>query len=142
MKKNRLVADVQYDFLLMGIIAGIKEHRLAWILNQTGYFHFVKEPDIVLEFSDNTKIVISNYTDSSDLHQHYLVRNRLVSSNSPKNQLVLSELKEFDFFLKLHTSVDDFNFDPVISSLKSNPAINYLIKLDLSKVKHKENLLF
>ena len=142
MKKNKLVTDVSYDFYLIGIIANLKEHKIAWLINQTDYFHFIKAPDLVLEFANNIKIVISNFIDESDQYQHYLIKNRLISSNSPKNQFVIAELKEFDFLLKLQTSIDDFNFDPLISKLKNNSAIDYLVKLDLEKIKYKENLLF
>ncbi len=142
MKKRKLIADLTYDFELLGIIARIKDFKLAWHLNETGLFHFVKLPDVILDFSDNSRISISVFEDRSELYQYNLIQNKLTASNSPRNLLVLPELREFDFFLKLRSSVDDFDLDGLISSLRKNPAITYLVRLDLNKIKNKENLVY
>ena len=142
MKKNKLLAEVAYDFELIGIIARLKDHQLAWHLNESGLFHFVKGKDILVEFSDGTRISIANFEDRNEQSEYLLISNKLVAGNSPRNQMLLSELKEFDFFLKLRTSLDDFDTDQLISSLRKIPAISYLVKLDLTKIKQKENLVY
>lgn len=142
MKRRKLISGIEYDFDLLGIISGLKGFQLAWNLNQAGPFHFVKSSDIQLQFSDNSRIAITNFEDKSELYHYTLIQNKLVSSNTPRHHLFLSDLKEFDFFLKISTSVDDFDIDQLISSLRKCPVINYLVKLDLSKVKQKENLIY
>jgi len=87
-------------------------------------------------------MVISNFVCESEMHHHTLLRNRLVAGNVKTGQLLLPELQQFDFFLKLMTDVDEFDLDPLISSLKQIPVIDYLVKLDIEKIKQKENLLY
>ncbi len=142
MARKRLTPYVDFSFELVGIICNAKDHKLAWYLNNTGFFNFRRVADLRLEFNDNTKMLVSNFEDKTDQYQHTLLRNRLNVSNSMRNQFLIPELKEFDFFIKIETSIDDFDFDGLISSLKEIPLITYLVKLNVEKIKQKENLLF
>jgi hypothetical protein len=141
MKKTRLVTNFDYDFDLIGLVCNIREYQLAWHINQATHLHLVKTDDIALEFNNNTRMIISCYVDESELHQHHLLKNKLVAGNST-HKLMLPELREFDYFLKLESNLDDFDIDPLISDLKNIPAISYLVKLDVNLIKNKENLLY
>jgi hypothetical protein len=141
MKKKKLVTSISYDFHLLGIVCRAKEYRLAWHLNESGQFDLEKRGDIVIKFKDKSSLVISNYICESDFHLHTLLRNKLVKGNG-RNQLLLPELPQFDFFLKLHSQVIDFRLDEVISTIKEISVIEYLLKLDVEKIKQKENLLY
>ncbi len=115
---------------------------MAWHLNQSHHFNFFRVADQRLEFTDNSKFLISNFEDSSDQHHYYLLKNKLSVSNNLKNQYLLQELKEFDFFIKLESVVEEFDIDELISSLKKIEIITYLVKLNIEKIKQKDNLLF
>jgi hypothetical protein len=141
MKRKKLITNIVYDFDLLGIVCNAQEYKLAWHLNKTEFFDLEKRGDQVIKFKDKSSLVISNYVCESDFHQHFLLRNKLVKGNG-KNQLLLSELPQFDFFLKLHSQIVDFKLDPLISKIKEISAIDYLLKLDVEKIKQKENLLF
>lgn len=142
MKKTKLESSYEYDFELLGIVSNAREHKLAWYLNQYPFFHFVKKQDIRIEFADDASISISNYLSENQYHQYTLLKNRLILSNQPKHQFVLSELSRFDYLLKFKVLVDDFDTDQLISSIKNIPVIEYVVKLDLNKIKLKENLLY
>ena len=142
MKKNKLVSSISYDFELIGIVTGVKEYRLAWCINQINDLHFVKQDDIGIEFKDLSRIAISNFTSTSNTSNFSLLKNKLVKTNSQKNQYLLTELQQFDFFLKLESQIDDFDVNQLITSLRNIPIINYLVLLDLEKIKQKENLLY
>ena len=141
MKKKKLVTSISYDFYLLGIVCRAKEYKLAWHLNQSGFFDLEKRVDIVIKFKDKSSLVICNYVCESDFHLHALLRNKLVKGNG-RNQMLLPDLPQFDFFLKLHSRVIDFQFDDVISAIRKIPEIEYLLKLDVNKIKQKENLLY
>lgn len=141
MKKKKLVTSISYDFYLLGIVCRAKEYKLAWHLNESDFFDLEKRGDIVIKFKDKSSLVISNFVCESDFHQHTLLKNKLVKGNG-KNQLLLTELPQFDFFLKLHSQVIDFDLDSVISAIKEISVIEYLLKLDIEKIKQKENLLY
>lgn len=142
MKKSKLFTPISYDFLLLGIVSRAKDHKLAWHLNKTKLFDFVKEEDIEIEFKDNSKILIGNFKCESEFHTHYLLKNKLHFTNHKTFKLMLPELQQFDFFIKLHSQLDDFDFEALISSIRDISAIDYILKIDVENVKHKENLLF
>ena len=141
MKRKKLVTSITFDFDLLGIVSRVPEYKLAWHLNQTGFFDLEKRGDVVIKFKDKTSLVISNFVCESDFHSYTLLRNKLVKGNT-KSQLLLPELHQFDFLLKLSSQVVDFAIDPLISAIKDIPAIDYLVKLDVDKIKQKENLLY
>lgn len=142
MKKSRLLTPIPYDFKLIGIVTGIKDHQLAWNLNRTDIFDFRKEEDIIIEFKDKSRIAIGNFKCSSEYHTHYLLKNKLHFTNHKTLKHMLPELQQFDFFLKLQSQLDDFDFEALISSIRELPVIDYLVKLDTDNIKQKENLLF
>lgn len=142
MKKSKLFTPISYDFQLIGIVSSVKDHQLAWSLNQTQLFNFKKEEDAIIEFKDLSKITIGYFECKSEFHTHLLIKNKPHFSNNKSFKLVLPELQQFDFFLKLQSQVDDFDQEALISSIRDIETIDYLVKLDLEKIKHKENLLF
>lgn len=142
MSKKRLDTYLDFSFDVIGLVCDKKDHVLAWHLNNSEHFNFHRVADQRIEFVDNTKLLISNFEDSSDQHHYHLLKNKLSVSNNLKNQYLLPELKEFDFFIKLESAVEEFNIDDLISSLKKIKIITYLVKLNVDKIKQKENLLF
>jgi hypothetical protein len=142
MKKSKLQSSYEYDFELLGLVSNAREHKLAWYLNQIPLFHFVKKQDIRIEFADNSSISISNFLSQNLHHQYTLLKNKLIISNQPKHKYVLPELSRFDYLLKFKVLVDDFDTDQLISSIKSIPVVEYVVKLELNKIKLKENLLY
>ena len=97
MKKNKLVVQQDYSFILLGIVSSIKEYSLAWHLNQSGVFHFVKAADLHIGFNNDSEMIILNYICKSEHHTYTLFKNRLIIS-SFENPLLLPELSQFDIF--------------------------------------------
>lgn len=141
-KKNRLASDYPLDFELIGIVSSAKEYKLAWHINQLPEFHLVKDEDIKIEFSDNKLIRVSNLKDESEFRQVYLLKNKLVTSNSAINHYLLSELQQFDYLLKLSSQTQDFWAKEVNEQLKAINEIDYSLVIDVEKIKMKDNLLF
>lgn len=142
MKTNRLLTPVSYDFVLIGIVSGAKDHKLAWSLNQTNYFHFVRRADIQIHFKDHKKITIGNFLCESDFHKYYLLKNKLEFSSNRTKPNLLNELSQFDYFLKIENELDDFDLEALISSVRKSSVVDYIIKINVDNIKQKENLLF
>ena len=140
MKKNKLVVHQDYSFILLGIVSSIKEYTLAWYLNQNGVFNFLKAPDICIDFNNDSEMIISNYICKSEQHIYTLLRNRLIISPF-ENPLLLPELNQFDYFLKLESKIDHFDLETLIYNLRVIDKIDYLARLDINKIKSKENVL-
>lgn len=142
MKKNRLASDYPFDFELIGIVSSVKEYKLAWHLNQLPEFHLIKAEDVKIEFSDNKLIRVSNLKDENEFRQAFLLKNKLVTSNSSINQYLLPELQQFDYLFKLSSQTHDNWAKEVNNMLKSIEIIDYSLVVDIEKIKMKDNLLF
>ncbi|HCX21834.1 MAG: hypothetical protein CMB80_22000 [Flammeovirgaceae bacterium] len=141
-KKNRLTSDYPFDFELIGIVSSVKEYKLAWHLNQLPEFHLVKSDDIKIEFSDNKLIRVSNLKDENEFRTAYLLKNKLVTSNSSVNQYLLNELQQFDYLFKLNSQTEENWATQINNKLKSIDIIDYSLVVDIEKIKMKDNLLF
>lgn len=140
MKKNRLTTEYPIDFELIGVVSSSKEYKLAWHLNQLNLFHLVKAEDIKIEFADNRQIRVSNLAEETDFLRVYLLKNKLSTSNS--NQFLLPELQQFDYLIKLSNQTVENWADSLLLKLKEIPVIDYALKIDIGKIKMKDNLLF
>ena len=105
-------------------------------------FHLVKSDDIKIEFSDNKLIRVSNLKDENEFRTAYLLKNKLVTSNSSVNQYLLNELQQFDYLFKLNSQTEENWATQINNKLKSIDIIDYSLVVDIEKIKMKDNLLF
>lgn len=142
MKKNRLAAVYDFDFELIGIVSTVKEYKLAWNLNQLNLFHLVKADDIKIEFTDHRQILISNLIHEDDYSLVHLLKNKLISTNSGVNQYLIQELSRFDFLLKVRNLTEDRWAEKIYEQIRELRIADYVTKIELERIKQKENLLF
>ena len=142
MKKNRLAAVYDFDFELIGIVSTVKEYKLAWNLNQLNLFHLVKAEDIKIEFTDHRQILISNLIHEDDYSLVHLLKNKLISTNSGVNQYLIQELSRFDFLLKVRNLTEDRWAEKIYEQIRELRIADYVTKIELDRIKQKENLLF
>ena len=142
MGKSRLNDLYEFDFDLIGIVCNRKEFQLAWYLNQELSINLIKQEDIKILFSDNTCILISNFVHKGEFLRIELLQNRLVNGRNMKHQLLIPELKQFDFLLKFRDQTGGFTSENVSGSIRRIPVIEYHIDLNFEQLKSKENLLY
>ncbi len=142
MKKNKLDGGYAVDFELFGLVCNIKEYKLAWHLNQSLNISLKKKDDIKIEYADNTSILISNYIHETEFVLIELLQNKLVSSGNLKTKLLMPELKQFDFLLKIRDQTDELNSENVSAIFRDIPIIEYAMRLKFDSLKSKENLLY
>jgi hypothetical protein len=142
MKKNKLTIDYPIDFELAGIVCREKEYKLAWNLNQLPKLHLVKSKDLKIEFSDNKSVSVSVMSMETEYLGIYLLKNRLSASSSSAQQYLLSELQQFDYLMKITSQIEPSLFLELLPEMKKIDIIDFCVKVDLEKVKMRENLLF
>ncbi|MEP0987820.1 IPExxxVDY family protein [Ekhidna sp.] len=142
MKKNKLDGGYSIDFELFGLVCNKKEYKLAWHLNQALDISLIKQEDIKIEYADHTSILISNYLYETDYLLFELLQNRLLGSGNQKNQLLMPELKQFDYLLKFRDQTDEVTSENVSAIIKDIPIIEYAMRLNFDVLKSKENLLY
>ncbi|MEM9328534.1 MAG: IPExxxVDY family protein [Bacteroidota bacterium] len=140
--KSKLEAEYLYDFDLLGLVSPAKDYVLAWHFNDVSFLHFVKGEDIQIDFRDNSRILISNFVFESEFVHVLLLRNKLLVGNPQMNKYLVPELQQFDYLIQFKSEVDDPSANHLLDIAKSVPLVHYAVKLDIEKIKNKENLLF
>jgi hypothetical protein len=140
MKKNKLIVEHVYDFELLGIIAPVKDYKMAWVINDTLQMRLVKLDDYKLEFLDGTTLNISQYRYEKENGFVQLLKNKsyLFDNNS---QYLIPELKTFDYFMLIQDFTFEVDINNYIERLSGSAIIQNVVKLDIDKIKSKENLL-
>jgi hypothetical protein len=140
MKKIKLFIEHQYDFELLGIVAPIKEYKMAWVVNHSLNSKLVKSDDFELELLNQPTLVISNFVEEKENGFVQLLKNK--SNSEGENSLYLiPELRMMDYFLLVQDQTHEIDLNDYIEKLSENSFVQNVVKLNISKLKSKDNLL-
>jgi hypothetical protein len=140
MKKAKLLVEPTFDFELLGLVSPIREYRMAWLINQEMDLNLVKADDLELEFLNAPKLEISQYFLSLPHGFIQLLKNKALNSSQQLAYLI-PELKNLDYFLLVQDDTEQVQLSAFIEQLSKNPLIQSIVRIDISKLKSKENLL-
>ena len=140
MKKAKLQIEPTFDFELLGIVSPIREYRMAWLVNQELEINLVKADDLELEFLNSEKLEIAQYFLSLPHGFIQLLKNKALNSAQQLAYLV-PELKNLDYFLLVQDETEQLDLSNFMEKLSRNPLVQSIVRIDISKLKSKENLL-
>jgi hypothetical protein len=140
MKKKRLLAEPSFDFILLALLADMREYKLAWLLNQLFRLRLVKEVDIKLQFTNAEELVISNYMYATEHSCVRLLLNRSLAGDAPR--FLLPELRQFDYLLLLEGEGGAFDAQALEQALRKRSDIQYVNRVAVSSLQSKDNLIF
>ena len=140
MKKSTLQVTHQYEFDLLGLVAPVKDYKMAWLINNCLGIRLVKAKDFRMEFVHQPDLFISQFMLKKEHGYIQLLKNRS-HSNTGLVRYLIPELKIMDYFLLLQDYTLEMNINSYIESLSGTRFIQNVVKLDISKLKSKENLL-
>ena len=140
MKKIKLIVEHQYDFELLGLVSPVKDYKMAWLINQSLDIKLVRTSDFEPEFLHQPQLKISQFLEEKDHGFIQLLKNRSLSEGGNALYLV-PELKMFDYFLLIQDQTFELDINAYIGRLSQVKYIQNAVKLDISKLKSKENLL-
>jgi len=141
MGKKRLIVSYEIDFDLYGLIATIKDYKLAWLLNKALKINMVRQPDINMDFISGGRLVLCNYLYSTEHLSIRMVKNKDVEQSQSTNYLI-PEMSNFDFIFQVDGLENLVLEDDFEKKVKSIPEVEYFTRIDISKLKSKENLIF
>ena len=116
MKHNlKLKVDYDLNFILFGIRSEIKDYQFAYFLNKSSFFRFQRMLKDISYILNNKKLYFSAFEDMHNDEQKscFLIRNKscyqeefndkksLFDESVEKTALLIPELKEFDYLIKL-----------------------------------------
>jgi len=142
MAKNKLIIEYEYEFDLYGIISLTKAYKLAWLINRHLGVHLIKENDIIFSFLNAEKLVISNYLFETEHAQFRLLKNKSEEKTSEKMGFLIPELNRFDYLIMKNGNIGDYSNSELVSKIQEIKEVQYIVSLDIEKLKSKENLIF
>ena len=140
MKKSKLIVEHLYEFELLGFVAPVKDYKIAWIVNTCLDLKLAKIEDYELEFINGSKLCVSQYKFEKENGFIQLLKNKSFIHDTNSLYLI-PELKIFDYFLLVQDFTSEVDINDYIDRLSSNALIQNVVKLDIDKIKSKENLL-
>jgi|SRR5690554_2120279 len=140
MKKSTLRISLRYDFDLIGLVAPVKDYKMAWLINNSLGIRLVKVEDFRIEFLNQADLIVSQYVLEKEHGYIQLLKNRAYSEDGFAGYL-LPELKIMDYFLLLEDHAFETDINSYIETLSANKLIQNVVKLNVLKLKSKENLL-
>lgn len=140
MKKAKLLIEHTYDFELLGLVSPVKDYKMAWLINRDLDLNLIKSDDLLLDFMTLPSLKISQYFLSLPHGFVQLLRNKALNSTNQVSYLI-PELKSMDYFLLVQDETFQISINTFANQLAKNRYIQNVMKLDVSKLKSKENLL-
>lgn len=140
MKKTKLLVEHSYEFELLGLVAPIKDYKMAWVINNALGLKLVRTSDFEPDFINYPQMKIAQFLEEKEHGYTQLLKNRSLLESSQTLYLV-PELKMVDYFLLVQDLTFELNLNTYIERLSEVKYIQNVIKLDVSKLKSKENLL-
>ena len=140
MKKAKLLVEPTFDFELLGIVSPIRDYRMAWLVNKELELNLVKADDLELEFLSAEKLEISQYFLSLPHGFIQLLKNKALNS-SQQFAYLIPELKNLDYFLLVQDETEQLDLSSFMEKLSQNSLVQSIVRIDISKLKSKENLL-
>jgi len=142
MKKRKLEAEFDYNFLLFGVISALKEYKLAWHLNNKFELQLNKAKDIAIDFLKSQNLIISNYVYETEHSSFRLLKNKSVDEFEDSLAFLIPELKRFDYLILIQGFDDTFNTGDIKKLLSSIPKVQYVQNFEIDDLKSRENLIF
>jgi hypothetical protein len=140
MKKSKLIVEHAYDFDLLGLVSPVRDYKAAWLINRELEIDLVKVEDLELDFYNGPTLKISQYFLSLPHGFVQLLKNKALNSTNQISYLV-PELRSMDYFLLVQDETFQISINTFAEKLSQNPLVQNVMKLDISKLKSKENLL-
>ena len=141
MRKNKLIAEIPFDYFLVGIITSLRDFKIAWTLNNVLPIHLVKNQDLSLEVKQNEFISIGYYSCDSNKSKFRLIKNKAVENTGKGNEYFIPEYKHFDYFILVEGEPFSFSNKNIIEKLRGVRDIEYIATPEIKTSKSKEHFL-
>ena len=142
MKKNKLIANFDFDFSLLAIASQLKEYKFAWLINQKLGVNLVKQRDEIFDFLGHDQLYISNYLYQTENSWMRLIFNRSREGSSSNNLHLIPELRQFDYLFLMEGFEDTWLIGEVRDLLRKINGVQMVNHVGIDQLKSRENLIF
>ena len=140
-KRSRLQISYEYDFKVVGLIANLKEYKLAWALNKHLRWHLIKESDHVLDFKSDQRLVATHYSYLLEHTGYRLLKNKAVEDSGQAKPFLIPEKKYYDYWLLVYGDPSPEALGQLVQDIKDINWIQYCKEENLEDLRSKDNLI-
>lgn len=140
-KRSKLQIDFEYDFRVLGLIAAVREYKLAWSLNRHMHWHLIKETDHVLDFKSDQRLVVSHFAFLREHSGFRLLKNRAVESSGVSKPFLIPERKNYDYWLLVYGDPLENEFQDLLLQIQALTAVQYIKEEPLDDLRSKDNFI-
>ncbi len=137
-KKLSLDIEQEAEISLFGIVCDKKISKLAWLINNTGFYDFEKIED--LDLTGYNPADINSYMRMQSVDEENHLTYILVENKNEKRYLA-SELKSLNYLLIVKGGLDFFVADDCIKSINKIPEIKFISSIEPEKLKSNLSLI-
>lgn len=138
MNKKILRVNYDFDFALLGIITPMRAYRLCWFLNSQLEMNLEREEDLRLVNEHEEEQFFPRY--------YYFIeeseRDFYLLGNKGTDGYLIPEQKEIDYFMLIFNMPPGEEAETLFKKIKRIQEVQSVFKLDPTKLRSKENLLF
>src|SRR3954468_5407846 len=135
---KKQIIDIEYDFSIWGINSGMEDYRLCLHLNQDLHWNFKRVSD--LEFYSPQIKGFKHFNVYKFKNEPAFYTLELIQNKNAGN-ILIPELKNFDFLFLLHGEEDYYERDAFTDLLTKTPGVQSAIQIEVHALKSKHNLL-
>lgn len=125
MKKNKLVISPFDDIHIIGINSTLIDYKLAYYLNSTLSFNFIRLKEILLD--DILPYAFFYYNSGENRNAYNLVSLR------HKDHLCVKLNPQIDFLLIVRNPIKEEKLDQLVKNIRTIKDVTYAYVMDLSK---------
>ena len=133
-----LEIEYDYNFVLIGISSHEKDYRICWALNNILKLDLVKIAP--LEIKDKKQDKTSYFSLFEYLIPDEFMEYFIIANQSEKGVLI-AEQKNMDYFFIIRGEIDEDKVTEIIKKIKDLSIVQTAVRIDLSTLKCKQNLI-
>lgn len=137
MSKILLNIEEEYEFSLIGISCHAKDYRLSWEINNLLKIDLIRTEDLDI----NLKTSIGTFSFYEFIDEDNYIEYFLISNRSSKGFLI-PEHKTTDFLLMIKSPSHEQLATELSEKISSLNVVLTSFRIDIDKLKSKQNLLF
>jgi hypothetical protein len=136
--KHVLDIEYDYDFVLIGISSHEKDYRMCWALNTELGLDLIKVEPLEIKDKKQDKpsyFSLFEYIVPDEFMEYFIIANR------SEKGLLIPEQKHMDYFFIVRGEIEEDKVMEVVKKIKDITIVQTAVKIDISTLKSKQNLM-
>ncbi len=134
-KKRYLESDFFEGYSLIGIVCGLPDFRVTHFINRHGHLNLKKYGDFSLSGQKTPAFSWFHFSDKALRREYFFIQNK------NGTDILLSDLRNFDYLLLLYGNLSPAYLDEFLSALRQTPHVVAAFEQDFNRIKNGDLLI-